>query len=377
VPGHFTNTTREAAFLVSCAAMRESIRYVLMPALVGALVGLAVLYLGKPAPAPAAGVGFAQAVKHAAPAVVNVYTARAVAPPRCNLPRFQEWCARAADRGQRQMHSSLGSGVIVRDDGYILTNNHVIAGAEEILVAFHDGRATSATVIGTDPETDLAVIKVDSAGWQAIRIGDSAAVEVGDVALAIGNPFGIGQTVSAGIISAKGRTSISPSPYDDFMQTDAAINPGNSGGALIDAHGNLIGINSLIFSRSGGSDGIGFAIPVTLAMAVLNEILETGRVTRGWLGIELSGVADRQAFPGLEVTSVLRRGPADLAGVMVGDRIVAVNEQPAVDAAAVTQLIAHAAPGSPVQLDLLRGDDLLTVQALSGVRPVPRSGSGR
>ncbi|MFU8815564.1 MAG: S1C family serine protease [Pseudomonadales bacterium] len=351
--------------------MRELLRYVLLPALVGGLVGLAVIYVGAPAPAVSARAGFAPAVAHAAPAVVNIYSTRILTPPICAHPRFTDWCDRFSSGELDHMQSALGSGVIVREDGYILTNNHVIQGADEILVAFHDGRTTAARVVGSDPETDLAVIKVEAAGLQPIRLGDSAAMRVGDVALAIGNPFGIGQTVSAGIISAKGRSGISPSPYDDFIQTDAAINPGNSGGALIDAAGNLIGINSLIFSRSGGSDGIGFAIPAKLAMAVLDEILETGRVTRGWLGVELSRTPQSELAVGLTVTSVLHQGPADRAGVMVGDRIVAVNQQPALNATLVSRLIAHAAPGSPVSLQILRGDNLVNLQARSGERPVP------
>jgi serine protease DegS len=350
--------------------MRELLRYVLLPALVGGLVGLGVMLATKPG-APASKPGYAQAVKRAAPAVVNIYSSKLLTPPICQLPRFKEWCDRFTGGEQNHMQSSLGSGVIVREDGYILTNNHVIAGADEILVSFNNGQATTATVIGNDPETDLAVIKVEASGLRPVDIGDSASVEVGDVALAIGNPFGIGQTVSSGIISAKGRTGISPSPYDDFIQTDAAINPGNSGGALIDAAGNLIGVNTLIFSRSGGSEGIGFAIPAQLAMSVLNEIVETGRVTRGWLGVELASTPAPGMAVGLEVTRVLARGPADQAGLRVGDLIVAINEQPAVSSAVVSRLIAHAAPGSDIQLDILRGEEAMTVTARSGERPVP------
>ena len=350
--------------------MREMIRYVVLPALVGGIVGLAVMFLGQSA--PGAKPGYADAVKRAAPAVVNIYSSKVLSPPICQLPRFKEWCDRFSPGGENNhMQSSLGSGVIVHDAGYILTNNHVIAGADEILVAFNNGQATTATLVGGDPETDLAVIKVEATGLKPIHLGESAAIEVGDVALAIGNPFGIGQTVSSGIISAKGRTGISPSPYDDFIQTDAAINPGNSGGALIDADGNLIGINTLIFSRSGGSEGIGFAIPAQLAMAVLNEIIETGRVTRGWLGVELSSTPEPGMAVGLEVTRVLRRGPADDAGLKVGDRIIAINQQPAVSSSVVSRLIAHASPGSAIQLDILRGEDQLTVTARSGERPVP------
>jgi serine protease DegS len=351
--------------------MREMIRYVLLPALVGGIVGLVVMLATKAGPAPSSKPGYAQAVKRAAPAVVNIYSSKLLTPPICQLPRFQEWCDRFSGEEQNHMQSSLGSGVIVREDGYILTNNHVIAGADEILVAFNNGQATTATVIGSDPETDLAVIRVEASGLRPISLGASADVEVGDVALAIGNPFGIGQTVSSGIISAKGRTGISPSPYDDFIQTDAAINPGNSGGALIDATGNLIGINTLIFSRSGGSEGIGFAIPAQLAMSVLGEIVETGRVTRGWLGVELASTPAPGMAVGLEVTRVLQRGPADEAGLRVGDRILAINEQPAVSSAVVSQHIAQAAPGSVIELDVLRGADQLTVTARSGERPVP------
>jgi serine protease DegS len=303
--------------------------------------------------------------------VVNIYSSKVLTPPICELPRFQEWCDRFSGPEENHMQSSLGSGVIVHEDGYILTNNHVIAGADEILVAFNNGQATTATVVGNDPETDLAVIQVEATGLNPIPIGASGAVEVGDVALAIGNPFGIGQTVSSGIISAKGRTGISPSPYDDFIQTDAAINPGNSGGALIDATGNLIGVNTLIFSRSGGSEGIGFAIPAQLAMSVLGEIIETGRVTRGWLGVELASTPATGMAVGLEVTRVLQAGPADEAGLQVGDLIVAINQHPAVSSAVVSRQIAHATPGSAIQLDILRGESQLSVTARSGERPVP------
>ncbi len=351
--------------------MRELMRYVVLPALIGGLVGLAVMLTSNGMSGSAAKPGYAEAVKRAAPGVVNIYSSKVLTPPICQLPRFAEWCERYMDGPGSTTQSSLGTGVVVREDGYILTNNHVIAGADEILVAFNNGQATTAAVIGSDPETDLAVIKVEASGLQPIAPSATDQVEVGDVALAIGNPFGIGQTVSAGIISAKGRTGISPSPYDDFIQTDAAINPGNSGGALIDAGGNLIGINTLIYSRSGGSEGIGFAVPARLAMTVLEEIIETGRVTRGWLGIELASTPAQGMAVGLAVTRVLRDGPADLAGLRVADRIVAIDRQPAVSVAVVSQQIARAAPGSVIELDVLRGDQQLTISAQSGERPVP------
>ena len=348
--------------------MQKLLRYILLPALVGAAVGLAVMLLGErdaPVPKP----GYAAAVKRAAPAVVNIYSSKLVTPPICQLPRFREWCNRFSGAGRNHMQSALGSGVVVREDGYILTNNHVIAGADEILVAFADGQATTASIVGSDPETDLAVIKVQAQGLPAIPMGSSDASEVGDLVLAIGNPFGIGQTVSSGIISAKGRAGVSRSPYDDFIQTDAAINPGNSGGALIDVDGRLIGINTMIFSRSGGSDGIGFAIPAQLAMSVLDEIVATGRVTRGWLGVELANAPAPGTGVGLEVTGVLRGGPADQAGLLPGDLLVAVAEQPAANSTIVSRLIAHTPPGDPLPLRVLRGNRQVDVTAVAGVRP--------
>ncbi len=350
--------------------MRELVRYVLIPALVGGIVGLAVVLFGQDtttAPKP----GFAAAVKRAAPGVVNIYSTKIVTPPICDLPRFREWCDRFSGAGRSHMQSSLGSGVIVHPDGYILTNNHVIAGADEILVAFADGQATTATLVGSDPETDLAVIQVKASGLAPIPMGSSDSVEVGDVALAIGNPFGIGQTVSSGIISAKGRAGISPNPYDDFIQTDAAINPGNSGGALIDAEGNLIGINTLIYTRSGGSEGIGFAIPGKLAMSVLQEIIATGKVTRGFLGVELANSPPPGAGVGLQVTGIAPGGPAHRAGLRVGDFILAVDNQPAVNSTAVSRQIAQKPPGSKLDLDVLRDSEQLSITALAGVRPTP------
>lgn len=232
-------------------------------------------------------VSYSAAVKVAAPAVVNIYTTqkiKTVDHPLLNDPAFREFFGDQlqSDSGQ----NSLGSGVIVRSDGYILTNNHVIAQADQIVVGLIDGRTAVAKVIGTDPDTDLAVIKVDLQDLPVLPFKLSGN-EVGDVVLAIGNPFGVGQTVTQGIISALGRSDLSISTYEDFIQTDAAINPGNSGGALIDVAGNLIGINTAIFSQSGGSLGIGFAIPAEVCQHVLNSILQQGRVVRGWLGISL------------------------------------------------------------------------------------------
>lgn len=353
--------------------MRQIVRYLVLPALVGAVIGLATVLVATWRDAEATGPGYADAVSAAAPAVVNIYSSRIIQErlhPICTLPRFRDLCDRLSG-SNRRMQSSLGSGVVVRADGYILTNAHIIEDASEILVDFKDGTTATADLVGTDPETDLAVIKVDATALTPVHIGHSDTVRVGDVALAIGNPFGIGQTVSMGIISAKGRYGISPSPYDDFIQTDAAINPGNSGGALIDAKGQLIGINSLIYSQTGGYQGIGFAIPAQLAMAVLDEIIAEGRVIRGWLGIEVRNNPEAGIGMGLVVTGVLPGSPADAAGLIRGDVILAINDQPAVTTRVVMRQIALTEPGDPIRLNLVRGGEQLEVVAISGVRPEP------
>jgi serine protease DegS len=294
---------------------------------------------------------------------------RTRSPPICDLPQFQEFCERLAI-SNRRLQNSLGSGVIVRSDGFILTNAHVIADADEILVAFHDGRTARATFAGSDPETDLAVIRVDHAELVPIPIGSSDDARVGDMVLAIGNPFGIGQTVSLGIISAKGRYGIGASPYEDFIQTDAAINPGNSGGALIDGDGRLIGINSMFFSRSGGSQGIGFAIPAQLAMAVLDEIVREGRVIRGWLGIDIRADTDTNGG-GLVVAAIVAQSPAAVAGLRAGDRIVRVNEVPVTTRRQVMRQIAMTDPGSRIVLDVEREGTRVSIEAIAGTRPAP------
>jgi len=343
------------------------IRYVLVPAIIGASLGLAVtfvLFLGngwddKP--------GYAAAVRRAAPSVVNIYSSKVLEPAVCQQPWFRDWCDRMREINPEQLQTSLGSGVIANHEGHILTNYHVIAGADEIFVMFANGLSTTARLVGADPETDLAVIKVETPGLTPIPVGKSEQVEVGDLALAIGNPFGIGQTVSAGIISAKGRTGISESPYDDFIQTDAAINPGNSGGALIDTEGQLIGINTLIFSRTGGSQGIGFALPAELAVSILEEIVATGKVTRGWLGVTLNPPLDNRN--GLLVTQVSPASPAAKAGVAAGDLILAVNQFPATDLMAVSQLIAATEPGGEIVMSIQRGASRFDVRALAAERP--------
>ncbi len=336
----------------------------------GILIGMAI----QPTPAPVERPksGYADAVALASPAVVNIYTTRVVTRrvhPLCDLPRFQEMCERFPGSQQR-MQGSLGSGVVVRPDGHILTNNHVIADADEILVALADGREAPARVVGTDPETDLAVLRVDLDGLTPIELAPSGDLRVGDVVLAIGNPFGIGQTVSSGIVSALGRHGlVANAPYEDFIQTDAAINPGNSGGALVDDLGRLVGVNSMIFSRSGGSHGIGFAIPANLALDVLESIVEQGRVIRGWLGVEVRPIEDWSAGNGLFVAGVSPNGPADQAGMQAGDLITAINGAPVGSAREVGQRIAMLSPGSQVEVQVVRNGGPQRLVATVGQRP--------
>ena len=342
-----------------------------MPAVIGASLGLAatfgLFHLRQTGDGPAGAdkPGYATAVRRAAPAVVNIYSARNLEPAVCSQPWFREWCERFRGSNPGNLQTSLGSGVVANTEGYILTNNHVIAGADEIFVMFAGGESTTARLVGADPETDLAVIQVQAQGLTPITIGDSDRAEVGDLVLAIGNPFGIGQTVSAGIISAKGRTGVSESPYDDFIQTDAAINPGNSGGALIDTEGRLLGINTLIFS--GGSQGIGFALPARLAVSILDEIVETGKVTRGWLGVTLNPPS--ASGEGLLVTQVSPASPAWRAGVQPGDVVLAINQTPAADLSTLSRLIARIPPGGDIVMSLERSGQRFEVRAKAAERP--------
>lgn len=353
----------------------------LLPVIVGIGAGLIIGLLLRPGffsaeapPEEPEVVSYASAVNAAAHAVVNIYTSKVVTQrvhPLCELPRFQEMCERFPGQEQR-MQSSLGSGVIVRQDGYILTNAHVIADADEILVALADGREAEARVVGTDPETDLAVLQIELRDLNAIKPVTDRALRVGDVVLAIGNPFGIGQTVSSGIVSALGRYGLTANtPYEDFIQTDAAINPGNSGGALIDTNGQLLGINTLLFSRSGGSQGIGFAIPVDLAMEVLNSILKQGRVVRGWLGVEVQRSGDNGR--GLLVTTVSILGPAHEAGIQAGDRILAINGNAVGSPRDVGQRVAVLPPGTEVTITVERNGERQELATKVGLRPQQQS----
>ncbi len=328
-------------------------------------------------------VSYSAAVKVAAPAVVNIFTTQKVKQldhPLLNDPAFREFFGNQIpdqlDQGQNE--NSLGSGVIVRPDGYILTNNHVVSQADQIIVALQDGRRAAAKIIGTDPDTDLAVIKIELDKLPVLPFKLSGN-EVGDVVLAIGNPFGVGQTVTQGIISATGRSDLGINTYEDFIQTDAAINPGNTGGALIDVAGNLIGVNTAIFSQSGGSLGIGFAIPAKVCEQVLNSILKDGRVVRGWLGISLMPIQQENIMQpkqaGVVVADVLKNGPAAQAGLMKGDKIIQVNDEKITSASHLINYVALQAPNSTIQIQVQRGDQALTLNVVVGERKVQNSDS--
>jgi serine protease DegS len=315
---------------------------------------------GTPAaPGPAS---YADAVARSAPAVVNISTAKVVTErpnPLFEDPAFRRFFGEAPGNLPRQrLETSLGSGVIVSRSGHVLTNNHVIAEADQIVVQLADGRVAEATLVGADPESDLAVLEVELEDPPQIALGSSETLRVGDIVLAIGNPFGVGQTVTMGIVSATGRDQLGISTFEDFIQTDAAINPGNSGGALVNAAGELVGINTAIFSRTGGSQGIGFAIPVSLASRIQRQLLEQGRVVRGWVGVEIQDVTPQLAesfglpeATGILIAGVLPGGPADRAGLRPGDVVTALNGSIIKDAAAALELIVMLAPGDRVSLN--------------------------
>jgi serine protease DegQ len=334
-----------------------------------------------PLPAVSAGGSFNAAVQRAQPSVVNIFTSKEIQSPRhplLNDPLFRRFFGEQPAEDQRA--SSLGSGVIVSNTGYIVTNHHVVEAADEIEVALHDGKKLLAKVVGNDPETDLAVLRVDAENLPAITFGSSDALKVGDVVLAIGNPFGVGQTVTGGIVSALGRTGLGINTFENFIQTDAAINPGNSGGALVDAGGNLVGINTAIFSRSGGSMGIGFAIPVSTAKMVLEQIVRSGSVTRGWIGVEVQEitptVAESFGLPstrGALIAGVLRGGPADKAGVKPGDVLVEVERKPVTDPTSMLNLIAALPPGGSARMKIRRQGKDVDTDITIGRRPKPQA----
>jgi serine protease DegQ len=335
-----------------------------------------------PLPAVPAGGSFHTAVQRAAPSVVNIFTSKEIRSPRhplLNDPIFRRFFGDQMPE-DAQRASSLGSGVIVSNTGYVLTNHHVVEAADEIEVALPDGKKLLAKVVGNDPETDLAVLRLNADNLPAITFGSSDALKVGDVVLAIGNPFGVGQTVTGGIVSALGRTGLGINTFENFIQTDAAINPGNSGGALVDAGGNLVGINTAIFSRSGGSMGIGFAIPVSTAKMVLEQIVKSGSVTRGWIGVEVQEITPTVAESfklgstrGALIAGVLRGGPADKAGVRPGDVLVEVEGKPVADPTTMLNLIAALAPGNNARMKLKRGSKELEANITVGRRPKPQA----
>jgi serine protease DegQ len=328
---------------------------------------------------PAAG-SFAAAAKRASPAVVSINTSKAARQPQSEDPWFRFFFG---DRGG-EAQAGVGSGVIVSPEGYVLTNNHVVEGADAIEVVLNDARRVQAKVIGTDPETDLAILKIELDKLPVIVLGSSDALQVGDQVLAIGNPFGVGQTVTSGIVSALGRNQLRINTFENFIQTDAAINPGNSGGALVDTAGNLMGINTAIYSRSGGSMGIGFAIPTSTAKLVLEGIVRDGRVTRGWIGVEPNDLSPElaetfgvKATSGVIITGVLQNGPAALAGIRPGDVIVDVAGKPIGNVSELLSSVAALKPGAASTFEVLRQDDTVRLDVTPGVRPAPRRVGGQ
>ncbi|HUD32329.1 MAG TPA: trypsin-like peptidase domain-containing protein [Variovorax sp.] len=326
------------------------------------------------APGAIAAGSLSAAAKKAAPAVVSINTSKAAQRnPRSNDPWFRFFFG---DQGNDQPQVGLGSGVIVSADGYILTNNHVVDGADEIDVTLNDSRHARGKVIGTDPDTDLAVLKIELDKLPVIVLGNSDALQVGDQVLAIGNPFGVGQTVTSGIVSALGRNQLGINMFENFIQTDAAINPGNSGGALVDVNGNLEGINTAIYSRSGGSMGIGFAIPVSMAKQVLSDIVTEGKVTRGWIGVEPGDLSPElaetfgvKANAGVIITGVLQNGPAARAGIRPGDVITGVGDRKVDNVQELLTAVAGLKPGIEARFALQRGSDRMELNVNPGLRP--------
>ncbi len=339
---------------------------------------------GKPAET-APGGSYREAARKALPSVVHVYTTQKLVAPKHPLvddPIFRHFFGDSAE-SEDQPNSGLGSGVIVSASGYVLTNYHVIEAAEQIEVSLNDGRDLKARLVGSDPETDLAVLQIEAEASEelklpAISLGRMNDVIVGDVVLAIGNPFGVGQTVTMGIVSALGRSHLGINTFENFIQTDAAINPGNSGGALVDSRGHLVGINTAIYSRSGGSLGIGFAIPVSTVRNVMEQIIRTGTVTRGWIGVEAQemtaelaesfGLADAS---GALISGVQRGSPADAAGIRPGDILQAVGGKPVKDPQAMLDLIATLQPGDNVNFKLRRKKSAYDTEIRIGKRPAP------
>jgi len=331
------------------------------------------------APGTQAPGSYRAAAKQAMPSVVNIFTTTEARPqknPFMDDPFFKKFFGDQFEDQQDDKQSSLGSGVIVSPQGYILTNNHVVEAADEIEVALADGRKASAKVVGTDPETDLAVIKINLPNLPAITLAQVDQATVGDVVLAIGNPFGVGQTVTMGIISALGRNHLGINTFENFIQTDAAINPGNSGGALVDTNGNLLGVNTAIYSRTGGNIGIGFAIPVSTAKNVMEAIINHGQVVRGWIGVEPQDITPELAESfgltkktGAIIAGVLKGGPADKAGLKPGDILISVEGKPVTDTTEMLNLIAQLTPGQKTKMTVLRKSQETVLEITVGKRP--------
>lgn len=329
---------------------------------------------------PSGPVSYADAVAVAAPSVVNIHTKKMVlqqSSPLFNDPFFRRFFGEQFGIKPREHEeTSLGSGVIINAKGYILTNNHVIEGADTIQVTLRDGRTSAAKLVGSDPEADLAVLKIEQDTLPAITLGDADALRVGDVVLAIGNPFGVGQTVTLGIVSATGRSSLGINTFENFIQTDAAINPGNSGGALITARGELIGINTAIFSQSGGSQGIGFAIPMSLAKNSMAQIVEKGYVSRGWMGVEIQELTPQLAESfglkeekGIIIAGVLKEGPADRGGLKPGDIILRLNGKAVESPHDALNTIGQINPGEQISVEGHRDGKPLARKVEVGERP--------
>jgi serine protease DegQ len=329
-----------------------------------------------PVSAAALRLTFSEAAKKATPSVVNISATRQVKRrnPLLDDPAFQRFFGERFSLPQ-ETQLSLGSGVIVSRDGYILTNDHVVEGVSDIQVTLGDGRTVAGKIVGTDPDTDLAVVRVNATGLVPVTFGSSDQAKVGDIVLAIGDPFSVGQTVTMGIISAVGREIGPSNPFSNFIQTDAAINPGNSGGALVDTSGNLIGINTLIFSRSGGYQGIGFAIPVSLAKKVMEQIIETGSVTRGWFGVEVADISAELAESlglkgtrGAIVGAIERGSPAEKSGMKLGDVIVVINGKSVDNSTAALNAIAAVPPGKSAPVRVVRRNQELSLDVMVGKR---------
>ena len=325
---------------------------------------------------------YREAARAALPSVVHIYTTQQI--KQQNHPLFEDPIFRHffGDRpeGQPQRNSGLGSGVIVSPNGYILTNFHVVEAADDIQVSLNDGTTHKARVVGSDPESDLAILQIKAEKLPTITFGQMDNLRVGDVVLAIGNPFGVGQTVTMGIVSALGRSHLGINTFENFIQTDAAINPGNSGGALVDVHGNLVGINTAIYSRTGGNHGIGFAIPVSSARSIMEQIIQNGTVTRGWIGVEAQEItpelAESFSLPDTEgalIAGVVRGSPADTAGIRPGDVLLAVSGKAVKDPQIMLDLIAALKPEERAGFRLRRDKTILEVQVKIGKRPAMRA----